>query len=234
MGIDSSGALQRYWNVDAALLVGLPRHLRLDHAALVEPTAVAVHDVHRGDVGAGDRVVVIGGGPIGLLIALVARHLGADVVVAEIDPRRRQWVADAGFAVLDPSCDDQAAWIEQWTGGTGADVVFEVSGAAAAVVSAIDLARVRGTIVIVAIHADPRPVDLQRVIWRELRIVGARVYRAHRLRGGVALLTGGVVPAEQMISTIEPWPRPPKRSRAGRRPGDEGPHRRPRRATRHD
>ena len=204
LGIDSPGALQRHWNVDAAHLIGLPRRLRLDHAALVEPTAVAVHDVRRGDVGSGDRVVVIGGGPIGLLIAVVARHLGADVVVAEIDPLRRQWVAGAGFDVLDPSRDDQAAWIEQWTGGAGADVVFEVSGAAAAIVSAIDLARVRGTIVMVAIHPEPRAVDLQRVIWRELRIIGARVYQRADFEEAVALVAAGVVPAEQMISTIAP------------------------------
>lgn len=204
LGIDSPGALQRYWNVDADFLVALPRRLRLDHAALVEPTAVAVHDVRRGEVKAGDHVVVLGGGPIGLLIAVVARHLGADVVVLEIDQRRQGWAADAGFRVLDPTSDHPGTWIEQWTGEAGADVVFEVSGAAPAVVSAIDLARVRGTVVMVAIHAEPRPVDLQRIVWRELRIIGARVYQRPDFEEAVDLLTTGVVPAALLISSITP------------------------------
>ena len=89
IGIDSPGALQRFWNVDADVLVSLPERLRLDHAALVEPVAVAVHDVRRGGVTVDDRVVVIGGGPIGVLIATVARHAGAEVVITEIDAARR-------------------------------------------------------------------------------------------------------------------------------------------------
>jgi (R,R)-butanediol dehydrogenase / meso-butanediol dehydrogenase / diacetyl reductase len=206
LGIDAPGALQQYWTVDAAHLVTLPAELPLHHAALVEPTAVAVHDVRRGEVAAGDRVVVIGCGPIGLLIAVVARHLGADVVMLEIDALRRGWAADAGFQVLDPAADDAAARVDQWSHGAGADVVFEVSGAAAAVVSAIELARVRGTVVMVAIHAQPRPVDLQRVIWRELRIVGARVYQRPDFETAVELVADGVVPSAQLISAITPLP----------------------------
>ena len=54
-GVDSPGAMQRLWNVRAEQLVALPADLRLDHAALVEPTAVAVHDVRRAELEAGDR-----------------------------------------------------------------------------------------------------------------------------------------------------------------------------------
>lgn len=204
LGVDAPGALQQYWTVDAVHLIALPPHLPLHHAALVEPTAVAVHDVRRGEVTAGDKVVVIGGGPIGLLIAVVARHLGADVVMLEIDPLRRGWATDAGFEVLDPIIDDPTTWVDRWTGNAGADVVFEVSGAASAVASAIELARVRGTVVMVAIHAQPRPVDLQRLIWRELRIVGARVYQHQDFETAVELVTNGTVPATQLISSIAP------------------------------
>ena len=54
--------MQARWNVPAELLVPLPAELPLDHAALVEPVAVAVHDVRRADVQPGDQVVVVGGG----------------------------------------------------------------------------------------------------------------------------------------------------------------------------
>ena len=80
IGIDSPGALQTLWNVPAETLVRLPADLALDVAALVEPVAVAVHDVRRSELSVGDKAVVIGGGPIGVLIATVAREYGADVL----------------------------------------------------------------------------------------------------------------------------------------------------------
>lgn len=202
IGIDSPGALQEQWNVPASTLVRLPESLPLDHAALVEPVAVAVHDVRRSELQPGDKVVVVGGGPIGVLIASVARHEGAEVTVIEVDDRRRQQVSDLGFAVIDPRATDQVEAVESWTGGAGADVVFEVSGAAAAVAGVTALAKVRGTIVVVAIHPQPRPIDLQRVFWRELRLLGARVYRREDFERAVELLTKGAIPADALITGI--------------------------------
>jgi len=204
IGIDSPGALQELWNVPARTLVRLPAGLRLDHAALVEPVAVAVHDVRRSELVAGDKAVVIGGGPIGVLIATVARDAGADVVVIELDAARRGQIGDLGFETLDPTAVDQVEWVTEWTGGAGADVVFEVSGAAAAVLGATGLAKVRGTVVVVAIHPTPRPIDLQRMFWRELRLLGARVYEATDFEAAVDLVARGVIPADLLITKIVP------------------------------
>ena len=96
------------------------------------------------------------------------------------------------------------AWVTEWTGGAGADVVFEVSGAAAAVLGATGLAKVRGTVVVVAIHPTPRPIDLQRMFWRELRLLGARVYEATDFEAAVDLVARGVIPAELLITKIVP------------------------------
>jgi 2-desacetyl-2-hydroxyethyl bacteriochlorophyllide A dehydrogenase len=207
IGIDSAGSLQKQWNVPETVLVRLPESLRLDHAALVEPVAVSVHDVRRADIQPGEKAVVIGGGPIGVLIATTARHAGAEVVVLELDGDRRAMIEELGFEVLDPRTQDQVEWVNTWTGGAGADVVFEVSGAAAAVLGATALAKVRGRLVIVAIHPQPRPVDLQRVFWRELTIVGARVYERRDFETAVELLADGVIPADQMITGTVPLER---------------------------
>ncbi len=204
IGIDSPGSLQGYWNVPSEVLVALPSTLRLDHAALVEPTAVAVHDVRRGNVQPGDKVVVIGGGPIGVLIASVAREFGGEVVVIELDPNRRAQIGELGFETLDPRETNQVDWVTQWTDGAGADIVFEVSGAAAAVLGATDLAKVRGTLVVVAIHPVPREINLQRLFWRELTILGARVYQRVDFEKAVELLDGGIIPADLLITKIVP------------------------------
>lgn len=204
IGIDSPGSLQERWNVPASTLIAVPESLPLDHAALVEPVAVAVHDVRRAELAPGDKTVVIGGGPIGILIATVARHTGADVTIIEIDAERRTQAESLGFTTLDPSATDQVTWVEEWTHGAGADVVFEVSGAAAAVRGMTALAKVRGTIVVVAIHPTPQEVDLQRVFWRELRILGARVYQRDDFETAVQLLADGVIPTDQVITRIVP------------------------------
>jgi len=202
IGIDSPGSLQELWNVPAEVLVALPAGLRLDHAALVEPVAVAVHDVRRANLQPGQKAVVIGGGPIGVLIASVAREFGGDVVVIELDANRRAQIDALGFTTLDPRETNQVDWVTEWTGGAGADVVFEVSGAAQAVLGATDLAKVRGTLVVVAIHPVPREINLQRLFWRELSILGARVYQRVDFETAVELLANGVIPADLLITRI--------------------------------
>ena len=204
IGIDSSGALQQRWTVPASVLVALPDGVSLEHAALIEPVAVAAHDVRRSEAGPGDRAVVVGAGPIGVLIATVAKARGISVVIAEIDPGRRALAEELGLATVDPSALDLTAWVDEWTGGAGADVVFEVSGSGAALASALQLPKVRGTLVVVAIHAQPRQIDLHRVFWRELRILGARVYEREDFEAAAELVASGAIPADRLITQVVP------------------------------
>ncbi|MGO4429333.1 alcohol dehydrogenase catalytic domain-containing protein, partial [Streptomyces sp. MCAF7] len=115
IGIDSPGAMQQRWTVPASTLVRLPDALALDRAALVEPTAVAVHDVGRAAVCAGEKVVVVGGGPVGILIALVARAVGADVRVVELSAHRRLLADELGLVTWDPMAADVPELVQEWT-----------------------------------------------------------------------------------------------------------------------
>jgi len=198
LGIDSPGCLQTLWTVPASTLVALPAGLRLDHAALVEPTAVAVHDVRRGNIQSDEKTVVVGGGPVGLLIALVAQSVGADVLVLEPNPQRRAVAASIGLAVHDPN--QSAEYLDDWTGGAGADVAVEVSGAEAGVTTATQVLATRGRLVLVAIHTAPRPMDLFRLFWRELTVIGARVYQRADFEEAVRLLSSDAIPAEALIT----------------------------------
>jgi threonine dehydrogenase-like Zn-dependent dehydrogenase len=91
---------------------------------------------------------------------------------------------------------------------TGADpfyrTPFRVGETAAAVLAATDLVRVRGTVVVVGIHPEPRPVDLHRIFLRELRIVGARVHERRDFERAIELISAGVVPADGLITHIAP------------------------------
>lgn len=220
IGIDSPGAMQQRWSVPAATLVPLPDSVPLDRAALVEPTAVAVHDVARAGVQAGERVVVVGGGPVGVLIALVAQAAGAEVRVVEISAHRRRLAEALGLTTWDPSTEDVPRLVQAWTGEAGADVAFEVSGAEAGVQTAVDALAVRGRLCLVAIHPRPRPVNLHRFFWRELTLIGARLYDRTDFEAAVRLVADGVIPAEQLISKVVPLDEAPSAFEALEAGGD--------------
>ena len=100
IGIDSPGAFQGSWTVPAHTLHRLPADMPMDLGALVEPMAVACHDVRLGEVVPGEKAVVIGGGPIGLLNALVAQHAGAEVRIAEVNDYRLEMARAAGVTAI--------------------------------------------------------------------------------------------------------------------------------------
>jgi (R,R)-butanediol dehydrogenase/meso-butanediol dehydrogenase/diacetyl reductase len=202
VGIDAAGAMQQSWTVPERLLVRLPPELPLDHAALAEPAAVAVHDVRRAALRRGDRALVVGGGPIGTLIAAVAAAEGADVVVSEPNAFRRAVAQELGVKTVDPTGDDVAAMVDEWTRGA-----VEVSGSEPGLAVATHALRVRGRLVVVAIHSRPVAVDLFRVFWRELELRGARVYERADFERAVALLASGAIPAARLITDIEPLER---------------------------
>jgi 2-desacetyl-2-hydroxyethyl bacteriochlorophyllide A dehydrogenase len=204
IGIDTPGAFQQVWNVPAHTVHRLPDGLDLSHAALIEPLAVACHDVERGQVKAGEDVLVIGGGPIGMLVATVAREAGANVTMAEINPARLAFAEANGIAGLNPKEVDVADEIEERTGGKGADVVFEVSGSQAGVALMTKAAAVRGRIVMVAIHATKPELDLFQFFWRELTLVGARVYRPEAYDMAMQLLAQNALDCGAFISEIRP------------------------------
>ncbi|WDR05213.1 alcohol dehydrogenase catalytic domain-containing protein [Devosia rhodophyticola] len=202
IGVDSDGAFQQKWNVPAHTIHVLPDGLSLEHAALIEPLAVACHDVRRGRVAKGEDVLVIGGGPIGMLIAQVARHAGGNVTVSEINENRIAFAEKLGLAALNPKSVDVGPAIHSATGGKGADVVFEVSGSQPGAELMTAAAATRGRIVMVAIHATKQSVDLFQFFWRELEMIGARVYESQDYDAAMALLAEGVIDAKAMITDI--------------------------------
>ncbi|RIX97421.1 Zn-dependent alcohol dehydrogenase [Aureimonas flava] len=202
LGLDTDGALQEEWCVPAYAVHRLPDGVRLDHAALCEPVAVACHDVRMGRVKAGEDVLVIGAGPIGVLIAMVARSQGAKVTISEINPHRLAAVEAMGFPTLDPTKVDVAAAITEATGGKGADVVFEVSGTQAGTNLMTEAAATRGRIVMVAIHTRKPEVDLFRFFWRELELIGVRVYEPEDFDRAIELIASGGIDCERMITDV--------------------------------
>jgi (R,R)-butanediol dehydrogenase/meso-butanediol dehydrogenase/diacetyl reductase len=204
IGIDAPGAMQSLWTVPAHTLHRLPDHLSFEQGAMIEPLAVACHDVRMGRVRGGEFAVVLGGGPIGTLVALAAQDAGARVVLSEINPFRITLAAGLGLEAVNPQETDLVELVNERTLGAGADVVFEVSGSAAGAEMMTKLPRTRGRIVVVAIFAEQPKVDLFRFFWREIELCGARVYEPEDFEKAIEIAASGRLPIERLITETAP------------------------------
>lgn len=203
LGLDTDGAFQEKWTVPAHTVHKLPSTLPLEHAALIEPAAVACHDVLRGRVQAGEDVLVIGGGPIGMLVAMVAKNAGANVTVSEINTHRLKMAAKLGIDTVNPADTDAAKKILECTNNKGADVVFEVSGTQPGVDLMTAAVATRGRIVMVAIHATKPEIDLFQFFWKEIEMLGARVYEPADYDAAIELVANGGINAKALITSIQ-------------------------------
>ncbi|MDO5552659.1 MAG: alcohol dehydrogenase catalytic domain-containing protein [Planctomycetia bacterium] len=204
MGIDSIGAFQESWTVKARTLHRVPDNLDLKTAALVEPLAVACHDVRTAELAPNEFALVQGAGPIGLLIALVARAQGIRVLLSEINPNRLALARQLGFEAVNPMETDLVALVNERTDGAGADALFEVTASMPGAASMTQTVRVRGKIVLVGIFSTPAPVDLHRFFWRELRLLGARLYTPDDFDQALALADTGNMPLDCVITNTFP------------------------------
>lgn len=204
IGIDSPGAFQNSWTVPAFTVHKAPAGTDLKLAALSEPLAVACHDVRLGEVKPGELAVVIGGGPIGMLVAMVARAAGAHVILSEVNQTRLAFARELGFEAVSPIEVDLPALCRERSGDAGADIVFEVSGAKAAAASMTEVLAIRGRIVVVAIYPQPVELNLFQFFWKELKLCGARVYEPQDYEKALQLIAEKNLPLESMITRVEP------------------------------
>lgn len=204
LGLDTDGAFQQVWTVPARTIHKIPTDLSLEHAALIEPVAVACHDVSRAQLKEGEDALVIGGGPIGMLIAMVAKQVGAKVTLSEVSDHRLELAKSLGFATLNPKEVNVAEAIYAQSANKGADVIFEVSGTQAGVDTMTEAAATRCRIVMVAIHSTKPAIDLFKFFWREIELIGARVYEPKDFEQGIQMIASGAIDCKSMITDIRP------------------------------
>jgi (R,R)-butanediol dehydrogenase/meso-butanediol dehydrogenase/diacetyl reductase len=179
----------------------LPPDVSDEVGAAVEPLAVAVHARRRAGLVGGERVVIVGAGPIGLLVLQVARVCGA-AWVAVLEPRAaRRGLAQAlgADAVIDPTAADAARAVDQLTEGARADVVFECVGSAAAVQTAVRAAGKGGRVVLVGLTPEPVTVNALQLLAHEKEILGSSAY-VDEFPEAIALLAAGRVRVEPLIT----------------------------------
>lgn len=190
VGADFPGGLAERVLVPETGLVAIPDTVAGETAALVEPVAVASRAVRRARIAPGETVLVIGGGPIGYLLAVLARRSGASrVVLAEPAQARRGHAGRSGLATVADAADAEPA-----------DVVFDASGHPAVTSLLGRVTKTGGTIVLVATQRQDAVVDLSRLPFRELTMLGSGGYAALDVQRAVALLGSEI--ADELGSVV--------------------------------
>lgn len=199
-GVD--GAFAESLVVPARVTHVLPEAIDLVHAALMEPVAVAVRAViEQGEVARGERVLVTGPGPIGILCAQVARGVGAEVLLVGLaeDAARLKLAGLLGLAILTLPAAQAPAAVAAALGGE-ADRALECSGAAAGIDLCLGALRTHGTLVQVGLCGGPRPIGIDRLTIRELRAVGTFAHTTASWHRALPLAAGGTLALAPLIS----------------------------------
>jgi L-iditol 2-dehydrogenase len=208
IGTTVDGGLADQLVMPITTLHKLPDGLSMAAGALSEPLAVSVHGViEQSPSLAGEVVVVIGPGAIGLLCAQVARAVGATVVLVGRSRHAERLALARTLGIhhtVDSESEDLEAVVKGLTDGYGAHSVFECSGADGVLENVHTLLRKGGRIVLLAFFHHPPSVDVDKLINNELELVGSRGKRASSFRTALRMVDAGLIDLEPVIGARLP------------------------------
>lgn len=202
MGFQTTGTASEYFAVDAAKVTPVPDSMSYDEAAMLEPLAVTVHAVKRaGDV-AGQKIAVLGAGPIGILLAQTAKAMGAaQVMITDVSDYRLKLAKECGadFAVNTRDKDFGQALVEAF-GPDKADVIYDCAGNDITMNQAIRCARKGSIIILVAVFADMAKVDLAVLNDHELDLNSSMMYRHEDYVDAIRYVEQGKIALKPLMS----------------------------------
>jgi threonine dehydrogenase-like Zn-dependent dehydrogenase len=199
IGAHRPGAYAEYVLVPAASLVPLPAGIDLRIGALAEPVAVAVRVGELAGPVAGQTLLVIGAGPIGLLVLQVLRGRGAArVFVADLDVARLAMAAELGGEPLDPRERDVVKIVREATSSLGAPVTVDAVGTAVTRAQCVAATRSGGTLILTGLHEETSAMPVAEIIRREIVARGSFAYTPANFAAAVELLATGAV-------RLDPW-----------------------------
>ncbi len=189
VGVHLDGGLAERLEVPAGLVFGVG-DLDPDSACFVEPASVAVHALARGQLQAGEQVVVFGAGPIGLATLVAARSKGASVLSVDPQASRRDLAKRLGAEEVhadqpEAELKDQ---VRDWTKGEGPPLVVETSGEAGVLAQAVELVSAAGRVVVVGMSSGTVPVRPGAFPEKEIDVLGSSCATAEDFRDAISLV----------------------------------------------
>jgi (R,R)-butanediol dehydrogenase / meso-butanediol dehydrogenase / diacetyl reductase len=210
IGFHGDGGLAEFACVPARMCVRLPDAIADDEAALIETTEVAVRAVRKARLSAGNSVVVVGDGAVGLITLQVARAAGASTVllVGHRPARLELGMTLGADAAIDSRDPDWLRHVAERTSNLGADAAIECGGSPSAIRDAIAATRKGATIVLLAVIGTPIPVNTWPIVEGERTVVGSVQHHLDDdLPVAVDLIASGRVQVRPLISRRIPLER---------------------------
>ncbi len=203
LGITAEGTMAEYALIPLKTLVKLADSAKLEHAALTEPLSVALHAANKVNTKAGQQVLILGGGAIGLLVLTLIKNRGAQkVYLVEPDPVKRQVAEKLGAAkTFNPHADKLEKDLMEQTGNLGADLIFECAGLPSTLADACSLAAPGSTIVICGIPFQPVELNFLSLVTREINLITAFGKRDTEFKDAAEMIAGGLLDQLPLISS---------------------------------
>ena len=219
IGVHRSGGFAEYVVAPAGNIHKLPESLSLAIASFAEPVAIGVQACRRGQVSAGEYVLILGCGPIGLALIEVARARGAHPVAADVLPERLETARKLGAQVLAAGETLLQNVLDQ-TNGEGAPLVIEATGNVKAMEQTVDLVAAGGRIVIVGLVKQGVGVTFPGLDFtrKEMTVVGSRA-SVDCFPESLALLASGAIGYPQVATEFSLWDAPQVFAKLDEHPG---------------
>ncbi len=197
------GAMRRYVPVPARILHRMPAGMAFEQAALTEPCCVAFNAVvGNAHIRPGDRVIVLGPGPIGVLCAAMARLCGADVAIVGLENDRPRLEVAKRYG-CEAIIGDATAWANE-VDGLGADGVVDATGVSAALSAALDLVRPGGWISKVGWGPQPMNFTLDRLVQKNVTLQGSFSHNWPIWERVIRLIATGTLDVQPITGGV--WP----------------------------
>lgn len=200
-GFQAPGCAQELWVTKADRVIPLPDNFSFEQGALIEPVSVAVHAVSRAGSLQGHRVAVLGAGPIGNLVAQVARASGAKVLITDVSEYRLDVARKCGLEhTSNPNAETLKTAAARVFGPDGFDVALECVGVEPTITAAIESIEKGGTLVVVGVFGEKPRVDIGLVQDRELNIHGTLMYKREDYIKAIELVASAKIRTEPLMS----------------------------------
>jgi len=179
LGLGVDGVFAEFISLRSSNVYRLDGGVSFELGALSELTSVGLHAIDRARLKGGETVAVVGAGPLGLMLTILAKHAGAARVFTaglEADRGRLEIAKRIGATAVFVEREDLKQQILEFTGGLEADVVFETAGTAAGVIQSLNLARKGGRVGILGQGHELAAIPTAMLCFREIELVGTRAY----------------------------------------------------------
>ena len=203
IGFQRNGGLAEYLTWPADHLITLPDNVTSEQAALIEPTSVALHALHKCAIQSGTTVAIVGVGTVGMVTMQAAKAMGARVLALDVRANALEMANSLGAdVVIDTRSDSFNRTIQNATDGLGPDYVIDTAGGSNTAKFSIDLVRKGGLVVLVGIYTTKTILDFNSVVLREVNVVGSVGYERRDMQEAVGMVSDGNVQTKPLISDI--------------------------------